>query len=246
MAELDVSLNMKYIIPSLIVGLLASLNAAAQPKTDSEFVSAVRQAITSKDADKIDALTYQVGMTEGDKATAKRVQEMLIGKPTSIQEIALEPLPPNMQTSVIMRGKRIEMTNPPVGIIKISYDPNSSGSQSSSIPYTVVDGLFYLTGSKTTDLDWNGPTDINIGFMVIGVGQDNVKIEVTWNASGVTQTQEFNEPSTTFWGQHIDSMTVTSDSDDTSVKLQVLEAGETIYTSEQLKGKGTIQYTNES
>ncbi|MDX2079268.1 MAG: hypothetical protein SFU53_00645 [Terrimicrobiaceae bacterium] len=44
-----------------------------------------------------------------------------------------------------------------------------------------------------------------------------------WNASGVDQSRDFSHSSTTFWGQQIDPVKVTSDSDKTDVVLVILE-----------------------
>lgn len=230
----------------LMVLAVVPLVMGSQPKTEAEFVAEFREAITSRDPAHLDALTYQVGMSDDDKAMARRVQTMMLNNPAAIEGVELKPLPSDIQTVAIIRGRKIEMTNPPVGIIEASYNQEISGMQASATPYTIVDGVYYIVGSKSTDLGWQGPPDKNIGFMVMGNGQEALKIKVQWNASGVTQTRDFKEPSSTFWGQHIDSITVTSDSDDSDVTLTVLDSGESIYTSAPLKGKGTIEYKKES
>ncbi len=234
---------MKSLVPLLFFCLTASsLSFGSPPKTEEEFVSQVRAALSTKNTAAMDALTYKEGMTEDDKAMAARIQKMMMEIPSEIEDVALRPLPKDFQSVAILRGKKMEMTGPPVGVIDVTYKSGASGSQSTSTPYTVVDSVYYLVGSKSTDLDWKGPPDKNIGFMVTGQGQDHVNIHVQWNASGVTQTRQFSQPSITFWGQHIDSIHVESHSDDTNVTMTVLEAGETIHTSEPLVGKGTIKY----
>lgn len=134
------------------------------------------------------------------------------------------------------------MTAPPAGVIEVRYKGNTLGVQTTSTPYAIVDGRYYLVGPRSLDLGWKGPPDKNIGFMVIGKGQDNAKITVSWNASGVNQTREFFEPSSTFWGQYIDSILVTSNSEGAELTLSVMEEGKTIYTSKILEGKGTLEY----
>jgi hypothetical protein len=78
--------------------------------------------------------------------------------------------------------------------------------------------------------------------MVLGQGADTARIFVEWNASGVDLSRTFSEAASTFWGQHIRSVTVTSDSEEASFKLMILEDGKTIYTSDPINGKGTLEY----
>lgn len=215
------------------------------PKTEAELISQYRDAISTNDAAKLADLTYREGMSEQDLAMSTRGHEMLLKMSGEIDDVVLQPLPDDFQTVAIMRGKKIEMTAPPKGLVHLKFKDGPTGGNSTSTPYTIVDGLYYLIGPKTTDLDWQGPPDKNIGFMVIGQGQDNVDIVVEWNASGVLQSRKFTEPSSTFWGQHINSVTVVSDSDDTDVKITVLENGETIHESEALKGQGKLEYKRE-
>ncbi len=223
----------------------ASVTVGAPPTTEEEFISQVRGALSSKDSAALEALTYRDGMSEQDMAMSARGQKMMLENPSEIAEVVLKPLPKDFQAVAIMRGRKVEMTGPPVGVVEVTYKDGSSGAQASSTPYTVINNSYFLVGAKSSDLGWTGPMDKNIGFMVMGQGTDNVKIQVLWNASGVTQTREFFEPSSTFWGQHIDSVTIISDSDGVDVTMTVLEDGQTIHTSEPLKGKGTLQYKRE-
>ena len=223
----------------------ASMALASPPKTPEEFVTKIREALSSKDSAALEALTYREGMTDQDKEMSAGVEQMMFENSPAIEEIAVKPLPPNLPGFHIIRGRKIEMTGPPAGLIEIKYQGDSNGTQTSSRPFTIIDGIYYFVGTKSSDLGWTGPEDKNIGFMVIGRGQSDVKIVVKWNASGVTQTRAFDEPSVTFWGQHIDSLTVTSDSDETDVAISIQEGGKTIHTAEPLTGRGTREYKRE-
>lgn len=212
------------------------------PKTEEELIAQFRDAISSKDPAKIDELTYRDGMSEQDKAMSARANKMLIEMAGEIEDVFLKPLPGDFQTVVIMHGKKTEMTAAPKGIVHIKYKSGPTGVPESATPYTIVDNTYFIVGPKSSDLGWQGPPDKNIGFMVVGQGQDNVRIVVEWNASGVPQTKEFSEPSSTFWGQYIESVTVQSDSDDADISITIIEGGETIHQSESLKGKGRLEY----
>jgi hypothetical protein len=110
------------------------------------------------------------------------------------------------------------------------------------VPYAIINGSYLLVSSKSTDLHWSGPPDVNIGFVVIGRGQDKVKIQVRYNASGVDLEQGFSDPSATFWGQYISEIVVTSQDERTDVTLAVTRGGKEIYKSGRLKGKGELKY----
>lgn len=229
-----------------IVLALSTIAFGNPPKTEADFVSQFRTAISSKNAAGIAALTYREGMSEKDLAMAERVTQMMMNNDSEIEDVIVSPLPKDFQTVVIIRGKKVEMTSPPTGVIEIKYKKELTGVQATSTPYAIIDNTYYLVGPKSSDLGWKGPPDKNIGFMVMGQGQSNAKILVQWNASGVPQTLEFSEPSSTFWGQHIDSVTVTSDSVDADLTITILEEGKPIHTTEPLKGKGKLEYKRKS
>lgn len=234
---------MKSLARIIIFGLTASSMAfSSPPGSEKDFIAQFREALSSKDSARIDGLTYKEGMSEQDRAMAAKVQKMMIETASEIEDVVLKPLPENFQTTVIVRGRKVEMTSPPAGIIEVRFKNGANGAQATATPYTIVDHTYYLVGSKSSDLGWQGPPDKNIGFMVMGRGQDHAKIRVKWNASGVDQNQVFSEPSSTFWGQHIDSVTVTTDSDDSDLTISILEGGQVIDTSEPLLGKGTLEY----
>ncbi len=220
--------------------------SASPPRTPEEFIAVYRAAMEDRDLDKLKILTYTVGMSEEDKRLTFMDDEM--GFPEQeIERVTLEPLPEDYQDVWFVSGMKIESTSPPEGMIKVYYrqpeKPLGVATINHSMrPYTIVDGTFFLVGVKTTDLQWEGPSDKIIGFSVRGEESDRVKVRVEWNASGINQEREYARNSFSFWGQHIDQVTVTTLDDRADIILEVLEEGEVIYTSDRLKGKGTIQY----
>lgn len=221
------------------------LSTWAQANSPDEFIAAFRTAIQEKSPEKLDAITYSAGMSEADKQLAARVQQGVFTD-KEIDSVSLMPLPEDFQTVFIMRGKKLEPTYTPTGLIQVTYKGTGNGINSTSAPYAVIEGRYFLISSKSTDLGWSGPPDKTITFMVMGRGQDKVQIKAKWNASGVDQERVFKSPSSNFMGQHFNEITVTSTEDDTDVTLTILESGKQIYVSEPLKGKGTIEYKRKS
>ena len=236
---------MKFRLAIVFLFLLTSpFSQASEAKTPEEFVAAFRAGIQEKNPQKLDEITYSVGMSEADKQQATQFQKMIFTD-QEIESVTLEPLPADFESVFIMRGKKFEHTHQPVGLIHMKYKDHPNGTKSTSCAYTVVDGKYYLVGTKSTDLGWTGPPDKTIGFMIMGAGQNDVKIRVKWNASGVDQEKAFDKPSSSFVGQSIQSVAVTSIKDETDVTLTVLDSGKPIYTSDPLKGKGTLEYKKE-
>lgn len=220
---------------------LLPLSGWAQTKTPDEFLSCFRAAIQEKSPEKLDAITYGVGMSDSDKQQVALVQKMIF-QDREISGISLEPLPDDFESVFIARGKKFEPTHPPVGLIKIQYQTKGNGMNTTSSPYAIIDGCYYLISSKSTDLGWKGPPDKTITFMAMGQGQDKVQIRAKWNASGVDQERDIKSPSFNVVGQYFDTILVTSNEDDTDVTLTVMDAGKQIYVSKPLKGKGSIEY----
>ncbi len=217
------------------------ISLLAQPKTPDEFIARFRTAIQEKSPDKLDAITYGVGMSDSDKQQVALVQKMLF-QDREIARITLEPLPDDFESIFIARGNKLEPTYPPAGLITIRYQTQGNGVNESSSAYAVIDGYCYLVSTKSSDLGWKGPPDKTINFMVMGRGQDKVQIRAKWNASGVDQEQNVKSPSFGVPGQYFDSIAVTSAEDDTDVTLTVLDAGKQIYVSKPLKGRGSMEY----
>lgn len=229
------------ILPLLLV-LAWPLNLLQAQITDGDtFLSEVKAALTAKDPAKLEGLAYTSGMSDADKAQWAKSRDLFFTG-QEIESIAFTPLPKPARPFYIMKGKKIEPTAPPAGMVTIKYKSANNGQTSASLGYTVIDGAYWLVSSKSTDLKWAGPADVNIGFMVIGPGQDKVKITARYNASGVDILQEFDSPSTVIWGQYFSEITVASEDPATDVTLTVRENNREIYKSEPLKGAGKLVY----
>jgi hypothetical protein len=230
-------------ILSILVGILLialTVTIASEPRTKEEFMKAVRIALEQKNTNKLEALTYSVGMSDTDKMDAAEARATVF-EDYAIDSIALGPIPEHYQSIYIHLGKKLEPTYAPAGLMEIKYK-NTAGVTSTTLPYAIVEGRYFLVSMKSTDLKWTGAPDKNISFMVMGEGQDEVKIKARWNASGVVQQQDFDAPSSSFWGQYFESITVTSTNEATDVKIHIMESGKEIFVSEPLKGKGTLEY----
>lgn len=234
---------MKNLIRASALVILPTLAFAELPRTEADFVSQFRTALSSRDATKIDALTYRQGMSEQDMAMSARSNQRLAQFEGEIKNITIKPLPEDFETTTVANGRKVEMTGAPDGLIGAEFTSDGAmGASASSTPFTIIDGVYYIVGPKISDFGWKGPPDKNIGFALVGQGADKARIVVAWNASGVDLSRAFSETSNTFWGQYIDSVTVTSGSENAAFKLMIMEDGQTIYTSDPISGKGTLEY----
>lgn len=237
---------MRSLLVSLASLLLISpaLRAAA-PGSPEELRAAVEQAFVQKDKAALEALYYTEGLSEADKELNHRMLDMFWQNPSQTESVAIVPLPEFMTKVRIARGKKWEPSLTPVGALLVKMKSSSGNSVTTNGMTTAFGesaGKYYLVSAKSTDLGWKGPEDTSLSFMVLGPGQDKVKIRYRWNVSGVDLEEMADSPSISFVGQHIDFVTVTSDSDDTDVTLTVRENNKEIYTSQPLKGKGTLEY----
>lgn len=172
-----------------------------------------------------------------------RVFDMVAASPLPVDSIALVPLPAGFETVQVANGKMYEPNIAPLGGLQLNRQSADGNTKSSSmLPYGTLNGEYYLVASKATDLGWKGPKDQQLNFLVMGPGQDKVKIKYRYNVSGVPMERTAADSSIVFLGQYIESVTVTSDSDATDVTLSIQEDGKEIYTSQPLKGKGTLEY----
>lgn len=223
------------IIPLLTLPV-AGISAA--PDSADAFLAEIRSAIKEKNTVRIVELTYLEDPSDEDRAQAQMAAEFLIGE-GNIVDIRLGPLEDDQPNFFVMQGSKIEPTHPPVGTIEVDFE-NPAGSASAA--YTIVEGRYHLVGTKTTDLGWDGPPDKNIGFMITGRGQDALEIKGKWNASGVEIESGFSHPSATFWGQFIEELAITSDSEETDVELVITEEGKPVVEGKRLQGVGTLEY----
>ena len=223
--------------------LLSAPCRADPPKTREDFLAAVRAAFDSKDIKRIHELTWEKGISDFDRNQEELMLPMMVNQSAGIASITFGPLPPDFMNIPVAWGRRIDITHPADGIVKlveIPKDKNASGEL--DLPYAVIDGGYYLVTAKTTDVGWKGPQDKPLNVTVLGAGQDKVKVHIKYNASGVDLEMDPDTSSIGFTGQYIREVTVKSDSDDTNVTLELLDDEKPYYDSAPLKGKGEIDY----
>ncbi len=222
--------------------ILACLASHAAPiKSSQDFLDTIKAAMTAQDMKLLHSLIYDKGMPEADKTPPEN--DAPSGKnAVEIASITLDPLPKGYQTLAVVSGVRYEPTYPPAGLVAIRFAKNPGGPDSTSMPYAIVDGAYYLVATKKTDLNWKGPPDSTIGYFLIGQGTDKVAISGKYNVSGVDLGGDFSAASMSLTGQYISEMTVVSNSDDVHVTLVILQDGKRVFTSEPLIGRGTIEY----
>lgn len=234
-------------LQAIAMSLFASIcaSSAAAPIGADQFASALRAAIAGKNDQKLEALTYVEGASPEDKKRITSMLRMMYFNGKDVDEISFEPLPSDFESVLIVQGRKIEPTAPPMGMVKVTFKGAEHGQGSSSGPYTVVDGKLHLVGMKSTELGWKGPPDKNIGFSVVGQGSTDLQIHGVWNASGVQLKKTFQESSITFWGQHFEQLSVTSDNEACDVTVTITEDGRVIF-SDTLEGRGAVHYTKKS
>lgn len=227
-------------LPACLAFLLALTTLASGQDSLESFLAAFRTALMEKSPAKLEALTDFTGMSEADRALNSRIQNMMLTG-QEIESVTLVPLPADFPSVIVQRGRKIEPTHPPKGLIEVKFQ-SPDGVRKMSTPYTVLNGRHLLVGTKMTDLDWKGPPDKTIGYTIVGAGQDHLKTSIKWNASGVSMEQTSQPASLSFVGQYIEEITVSSENEDTEVTLTILEDGKPIHTTEPLKGKGHLTY----
>ena len=232
---------------AFIFGMLA-LTARAQQNSPEEFLATYRAAIEERSPEKFESITYSEGMSEEDRKLGDCMEQVMLSTfaATPVERITLEPLGEDFRPIIIARGKKYEPTYPPVGQIKIHYQQTDENSPKWTMtPYAVINGKYFIISTKSTDLNWKGPPDKTLTFMLMGTGADKAVIKAKWNASGVNQEDTFKVPSSNFLGQYFDEITATCPEDNTDVTLTVMENSREIYTSGTLQGKGTLEYKRE-
>lgn len=225
----------------LLFSLAFSLAAFAQ-ETPEAFLSALEEALNAKYTAKLDALCYSAGMSEKDRAQQALVQRQILDEIDNVESLSLRPLMEGFLPVVVTGGRRIETTAPPAGHVVIKFQRTGKGSASAYPTYSIIDDRYYLLRSKTSTVNWSGPADRKIAYVIAGEGKDGLRTKIKWNGSGVEQENIYTAPAISLHGQFIREISVTSESDDTNVTLTVLENDTPIFQSKPLKGRGTLEY----
>ena len=239
----------------VIISLLTASALHAGVATTQELIAAIEKAIATKDAKIIESLTYTEGMSEEDKSrNFKHIPDNLFLTPT--QKVELGDVGEDQAKPFrIHRGLKFIPTAQPIGTVLI-YQKSDKFSSTGRLAYSKVNGLYYLIGVRSEKLNWEGQPDKSIGWMIGGpngqtkdfgwmIGGPNGQtkdFKYSYNASGVILSDTSEYASSSFSGQYIIEVSFTSESDDFSGEIVILESGKEITRSETFKGKGTFTY----
>lgn len=225
-----------------IIGCLASAQAADAPDPD-KFTEALKQAIMEQDEKTLQSFADDEGLSEeGQERQKLSVKKMFPS--ADVFSVSLGPLPVDFPMSFIMNGYLFEPTHPPEGIITVSFR-QESGLTSRQYVYAVVDGKYKIVATKRKSLNWKGPPDTNLGFILEGDGAEAAVTTVRINASGVDVERVIHGASINMWGQHFNGIEVESKDPNANLTLKVIRDGKEIYKSEILKGAGKIIYAGD-
>ena len=233
-------------ILSLLIAIFFLGSIASKADTPEEFLATYRTALEQKDTNKLLSLYYTNGCSEVDITNLRDVVRAQCDK-AKIKNVSLQPLPSTYQNTQIINGKKYQVSPPPDGLITIIYDTPHGINVSMNNAYSVIGDKHYLAASKSTDLEWKGPPDHELNFLVSGVGCEKLLLKAKWNVSGVEQEAVFaNGNQQMVRGQYFENISITSINNETDITLRVIDGeimggGKEIY-SNSLKGKGTLEY----
>ena len=225
----------------VIISLLTASALHAGVATTQELIAAIEKAIATKDAKIIESLTYTEGMSEEDKSrNFKHIPDNLFLTPT--QKVELGDVGEDQAKPFrIHRGLKFIPTAQPIGTVLI-YQKSDKFSSTGRLAYSKVNGLYYLIGVRSEKLNWEDQPDKSIGWMIGGPNGQTKDFKYSYNASGVILSDTSEYASSSFSGQYIIEVSFTSESDDFSGEIVILESGKEITRSETFKGKGTFTY----
>jgi len=228
---------MKY--TTLILAIFVSALSSQAAETREELKASVIQILNEQDWGAYKALTYKKGMTDYDYEMMESLKPVIIdGRKVISGEFT--DLPEDHKTSFVYDGRAFEPTISPLGLLKLEQEGGGS-----TLRYAKDGDQFVLVGTKSEELGWEGPADVQLGVVIIGHNTEGLKIEASWNASGREFSGEFDHTSNTFFGQYLETVKVISDNPDAAYQLQIMKDGKEIYKSDKKKGIGEIQYTRD-
>lgn len=228
----------------LAFALVASLRAAA-PADAAALAGAIDAAIRARDVSALVALVHTEGMSEADKSQAAAGLAGLI--PSEGAEgvnVKADRLPDSTDIAKprVAMGRRIELTAPPAGIIRVSHKEGRA-SMEATLPYVVVAEGCLLAGRRVTDLGWTGPADKQLGFTFADdFPPYPCSITIIYEASGVRLSDTFTRHSGAILGQRIEEFTITGLPEGFKGRLVLREGKEEIFRSEPIVGQGTFTY----
>jgi hypothetical protein len=225
---------MKYLILTLAAFLCALSTQAIESK--EELKESVIRILNDQDWDGYKALTYMNGMTEYDYKMMETLKPAIIDGRKIISG-EFEDLPEGHKTNFIYDGRSFEPTISPLGLLRLELEGGGT-----VLRYAKDGDRFVLVGTKSEDLGWEGPDDVQLGIVILGYNTKGLKIEASWNASGRSCSEELDHTSNTFFGQYLETVKVISENPDAAYQLKIMEDGKEIYKSDLKQGIGKIQY----
>jgi hypothetical protein len=226
---------MKY--TTLTLAFFVSTLTIQATETKEELKESVIHILNEQDWDGYKALTYKNGMTDYDYKMMEESLKSVIIDGREVISGEFTDLPKDHKTSFIYDGRSFEPTISPLGLLKLEQVGGGT-----TLQYAKDGESFVLVGTKSEDLGWEGPDDVQLGIVILGYNTKDLKIEASWNASGRDFSEELDRTSTTFFGQHVETVKVSSDNPDAAYQLQIMEDGKEVYKSDAKKGIGEIQY----
>ena len=137
------NINLKILIQVLIVIVSFSSFLNAQPTSPEQLKEELKEAMKTKNKEKISALFYWEGVSDEGREFSKSNIDKMAEYPA--KEIKILPLPDGLQTEII-EGSYIYMPNVKlVGIFQIIYGEDGPPTfTDAQIPYGIIDGKYYL------------------------------------------------------------------------------------------------------
>lgn len=213
------------------------------PSDPAALASAIDAALVARDLPALCALVDTEGLSAEDlKKVGPGLAALIPTEGTA--KVSTDRLPDGIDLMAprIYKGKRLELTRAPSGIIRVATKQGRA-EMVSTIPYVQTAAGFLLAGRKETDLGWKGPADRQLGFMLVeDFPKEPVKFTLRYNVSGVEQQMVTAHHSGGVLGQHIDELTITGLSTDFKGRLVLRDAGKEIYRSEPINGQSTFTY----
>lgn len=227
---------------ALVFACSALLRAAA-PTDSAALVAAIDAALVSRDLPALRALVDTAGMSPEDLKTIEPGLAGLIPAEGRAQ-VTADRLPDgiNLAAPRIYKGKRIELTRAPSGIIRVVLKQGRA-EVVSTIPYVQTPDGCLLVGRKHADLGWKGPPDRQLNFTFAeDFPKGPVKLTIKYNVSGVDQEEVSSFHSGTILGQHIDELTISGLGEDFKGRLVLRVGGKEFFRSEPITGQSTFTY----
>lgn len=238
----------------ILVSLFALLSVvvgsalAAGLDTAEALRAAVQEAVTRHNVAALRELYSTEGVTPADLAAAERPLNVAFAEGRDVTEVILTPLPPTFDTVMVAMGQRTELRLKPEGLISLLFSEvgatmtKSVSPDAISLPYARIGDHYVLLASQVTDLNWQGPRDRGLEYIINGPGQADVKVLVKWNASGVDLERETDAPFATILGQHFNEVLVTTTNPEATLTLTLRDKSGVIHISGPLKGAGELRY----